>query len=238
MPYSIIHLESSVKFLEWKDLDKQDYLDFIVWGLLVDSSYDLNRKWVEFITRDHTHYHVWQDWFTANFTDTYFEKEFKNDLKNSLKQGYYYHLLIDKFYRDFEWKEILLNIDINTDSDIEYLYEVYRKINAKQDLFDFIDYYWKDIINDLYNYEVDTSKLPSCFSWIDASIIKTTLIDILDYMTFKKSFMKFDLEKNYYEIFEWEIKLKDNILEKYNNYFSREDYIKMKEKAFKIDIEL
>ena len=142
MPYSIIHLETSVRKLEWKNLDKIDYLDFIVWGLLVDCSYNLNAHWIE-ISREDTHYHPWESYFNVNFPKNFLDREINNWNNNYLNRWYYFHLLTDKLYRDVEWKKITWKSDL----EMKYLYEVYRKTNAYIDLQEFIEIFWQEAID-------------------------------------------------------------------------------------------
>jgi hypothetical protein len=233
MPYSIIHLNTSLDKLENKKLDNKDYLDFIVWWLLVDTSYNLYSHWIKNITRANTHYHVGQNYFEADFPQNFYQKEIKNKKLNYIKLGYYYHLLVDKYYRDFEWKKAILN----TNLELKYLYEVYRKQNAVDDLIDHINKYWDIIINQLYNYQIDNSKLPSIFKNINTKIIQNAYKDIIDNMTFKKHFIKYEKEVDYYKHIDWKIVINKKILEKYNKHFSRKYYLEMIKKCKNILID-
>ncbi len=228
MPYSIVHIKTSINFLEWKNLDKNDYLDFLAWSLLPDCSYNLYSQWVD-ITRDDTHYHPWEDWFTAKFPANYNNIELPTESDSYFVKWYYHHLLVDEYYRDNEWKKE------SYDEDMKCLYEIYRKINAYEDLLDLTD---KSLIEKLYNYKIDKSKLPSIFIDIDVDKLQNVFIELLDHLKFKKRFIKYDTELNYYHLKDNKIIIKNDFIDKYNKYFSREEYLDMINNASKIDFEL
>jgi len=207
MPYSIVHLDLANKKVKSLNISKEKKLDFFVWNIIVDNSYNLNSYWIEKISRDDTHYHTNQNYMEVDFVNNFFTKEDIN--KNYLIYWYYYHLLVDKFWRDFEfeWRKL--------DEDIYKAYQISRKINSKIDLEKFLD---KKIIVELYSYQIDIFKLPWVFQHISQEIMQKSYIDILDYMTFKKTFSKWDFDEKY-EYF-------------INKYFSYNHHLDMKDRAF------
>lgn len=209
MPYSIVHIDLALQKNEELKLEKEDLLDFLVWNILVDSSYDLSVFGVKF-TRPDTHYHPWEDYFIANFPNNFFELELKNYENNYFKLGYYYHLLLDKFRLANEISEIY------TDDEVRNAFQISRKLNAQKD---FENLENKEIIDDLYNYEFDTNKLPKVLQNIDQEILRQVLNNILDYMTLKNHFVKW--EKNHKT---------DDIIAKH---FSYDKHIELKNMALK-----
>ena len=185
MPYSIVHLElANKKIKEKKDLTEENILDFFVWSLIVDSSYDLEKYWIKNIKRDDTHYHKWEEYLKSNFPKNFLDIELKNNKNNYLKLGYYYHLLVDKVWRD---NEVSNTKEENTQ--FRYIYQISRKIHAFYDLENFLHLEnGQNIIDNLYNYKIDKNKYPSIFNNIEEKILKQVLKDILDYMTRKKTF--------------------------------------------------
>jgi hypothetical protein len=209
MPYSIVHIDLALQKNEELKLEWEDLLDFLVWNILVDSSYSLFEFGVE-LSRPDTHYHPWEDYFIADFTNNFFVQELENDRNNYLKLWYYYHLLIDKFRLGNEISEIY------TDDEVRNAFQISRKLNAK---IDFENLENKDIIEELYNYEFNLDKLPQVLKNIDTKILKSVLNNILDYMAWKNHFVKW--ERNHKT---------DDIISKY---FSYDKHIDLKNRALK-----
>jgi hypothetical protein len=88
----------------------------------------------------------------------------------------------------------------------------------------------------LYDYHIDTTKLPRVFNDISQEILQKVYLDILDHMNFKTSFVKYENELDYYTIVEGVVVINDNIKEKYNKYFPRSDYLNMKDRVLDIEI--
>ncbi|MDD4151642.1 MAG: hypothetical protein PHR68_03430 [Candidatus Gracilibacteria bacterium] len=210
MPYSIIHLEIAHKKSKELNLENKNFLDFLVGNLIVDSSYDLSELGVN-IEREETHYHKGENYFEVDFPVNFLEKELKNTKNNYLKLGYYYHLQLDKFRRDNELKTIY------NDDSIRNAYQIARKENAKKDLKNFIKKN-NDLIEKLYNYEFNIEILPEIFKNIEKEKLKITFTNILDYMTLKNNFKKGEENENTKILIE--------------KYFSYENHLKLKEKAF------
>ncbi len=213
MPYSIVHIDLALKKNNQLNLEKDDLIDFLVWNILVDSSYCLFEFGVE-LSRPDTHYHTWEDYFVANFPNNFFSQELKNDENNYFKLGYYYHLLLDKFRLTNEINEIY------TDDEVRNAFQISRKLNAQ---IDFENLENKEIIEELYNYEFNLDKLPIVLKNIDRKILKWALNNILDYMTLKNHFVKW--ERNHKT---------DDIIA---NHFSYDKHIELKNSALK-EIEL
>ncbi len=206
MPYSIVHIDLVNKKLKNKKISPQDKLDFFVGNIITDISYNLNSYWIS-IKREDTHYYTWQDYMQVDFANNFFLKE--NMTKNYLIYWYYYHLLTDKFWRDFEFEWRYVNEDIyNT-------YQISRKINSEIDLLNFEDKY---LFDKLYNYKIENYKLPSVFYNISIDLIQKSYIDLLDYMTLKKTFSKWESNDKYKDLIE--------------KYFSYDHHLSLKNKAF------
>lgn len=210
MPYSIIHLELAHKKSKELNLENNDLLDFLVWNLIVDSSYDLSELWIN-IEREETHYHKWENYFEVDFPIYFLKKELKNNKNNYLKLWYYYHLQLDKFRRDNELKAIY------NDENIRNAYQIARKENAKSDFEIFIKQN-NNLIEKLYNYEFNIEILPEIFKNIEKEKLKITFTNILDYMTLKSNFKKWEESENTKFLIE--------------KYFSYENHLELKEKAF------
>lgn len=209
MPYSIVHLELWNKKSKQLNLSKKENLDFLAWNIIVDISYNINSYWYKDISRDDTHYHTWQNYF-VDFPDNFIKKE--NIKINYLIYWYYYHLLVDMFWRDNEFPWRIL------DDSIHKAYQISRKINAKIDFDNFDNFNNTQLINDLYNYDLSWIVLPSVLNKIPLDIIQKSYIDIIDYMTFKKTFSKWDTDKKYMDLVQ--------------KYFSYNHYTDLKNKAF------
>ncbi len=209
MPYSIVHIDLALQKNNDLNLEWQDLLDFLVWNILVDSSYNLSIFGIE-ISRPDTHYHPWEGYFVADFPNNFYIQELENNSKNYLKLGYYYHLLLDKFRLNNELNEIY------TDDEIRNAFQISRKLNAQ---IDFEKLSNKKIIEELYNYELNLDKLPKVFHNIDEKVLKKVFLSILDYMTGKNHFTK------------WERSHKtDEIIKEHFNY---EKHLDFKIKALK-----
>jgi len=234
MPYSIVHFELANKLKNIEKLSENEYLDFIIWNIIVDSSYDLNNRWIKNILRENTHYNIWENYMTCDFPKNFYEKEIKNKETNYLKLWYYYHLLIDEL-----WRNEALVKTMSENSHIRYLYQISRKINAFYDLqkekknknFD-------EIINKLYNYEISKNKIPSVFENIDINVLNEVKNDILDYMTLKKHFTKWEDILKPYKIYKDKIEIKEDIKKEIDKYFPYIDYLKFKENVKYINFNL
>ncbi len=211
MPYSIVHIDLALQKNEELKLERQDLLDFLVWNILVDSSYDLEIFGIE-SSRPDTHYHPEEDYFVADFPNNFYNQELNNNNNNNnyLKFGYYYHLLLDKFRLGNEISEIY------TDDEVRNAFQISRKLNAQ---IDFENLSNKEIIEELYNYEFNLDKVPKVLQNIDEKILKWILNNILDYMTWKNHFVKW--ERNHKT---------DDIISKY---FSYDKHIELKNRALK-----
>lgn len=211
MPYSIVHLDIAKRKSEDLWLKNDDLIDFLVWNLIVDFSYVLSDLWVNF-TREETHYHPKENYFLSDFPNNFFKKEIKSK-EDYLKIWYYYHLLLDKFRRDNELKNIY------QEDDMRNAYQISRKINAKYDLENFLEQEEnKQIIDKLYSYLFDSKKLPSVFSKIDTKILKEAFSNFLLYMTWENEFEKWKRNEN-----------TDDLIKKY---FSYKNHIKLKNEAY------
>lgn len=213
MPYSIVHIDLALQKNRELSLKWQDLLDFLVWNILVDTSYNLAKFGIE-LPRSDTHYYPCENYFIADFPNNFYIQELENNGKKYLRLGYYYHLLLDKFRRDNEISEIY------TDDEVRNAFQISRKLNAQVDFEKFLENTdSKKIILDLYSYKFDKYKLPKVLHSIDEKILKKVFHNILDYMTGKNHFTK------------WERSHKtDEII---NEHFNYEKHLDFKTKALK-----
>jgi hypothetical protein len=234
MPYSIVHFELANKVKNIEKLSKSEYLDFLIWNIIVDSSYDLENRWIKHIHRDNTHYNVWENYMIADFPKNFYNKEIKNQKINYIKLWYYYHLLVDELWRDDNLVKTMWE-----KTHIWYIYQISRKVNAFYDLKKVKENpNFEEIINDLYNYKIDNKKLPSIFKSIDNNIMNNVIKDILDYMVWKKHFSKWEDILNPYKIQGDTIIVKKEIQKEIDKYFSYKDYLLFKEKVKDINFNL
>jgi len=237
MPYSITHLEIWNNKAKQLNIKNTELLDFLVWNIICDCSYDLKENWVS-IWRDLTHYYKWLNYFSTDFPNNFFEKEIVWDEYNFLKLWYYYHLLVDKLWRD---KGPLRTVEEEERWELRHIYQISRKIYAFYDYKEFVEKNWENLIKELYSYKIykNINKLPSFMKDINIDIIQKVFLDILDYMTMKKSFLKaWNIMEKYVVIDDNKIKIENELKLKLNQNFSYENYKDLKEMAKNIDLQV
>lgn len=235
MPYSIVHFELAKSLKDIKNITKSEQLDFIIWSIIVDSSYDLYSRWINTIKREDSHYYKWEDYMAFDFVNNFYKKEVLKNKGNYLILWYYYHLIVDEKWKD----DNFLSLNMEENSHIRYIYQISRKVNAFYDLKELKkDKNFNNIIDDLYNYKIDNNKLPSVFKNIDNDIINQVKNDILDYMIWKKHFSKWEDILTPYKIIDDHIEIKDDIKKEVEKYFSYKEYKKFKDKIKDLNFNL
>lgn len=227
MPFSIVHIEIWTKLKNYL-LSEDNFLDFLAWSIFVDSSYNLKELWVK-IDREVTHYYQNESFISSDFPKNFYDSELNNWF-SYFKLWYYYHLILDKLWRDskFVW-------DCYKDVDKENLYQLSRIIYSKYDLDAFIADFWTSIIDKLYMYEIDKKEIPSIYKGVNSSLLQETYISIIDYMCNKRYFKKLDWENIIYKIVNWGIEILNKSTEnEMNSFFPYKEYINLKNYWFEI----
>nr|MDD3720200.1 hypothetical protein [Candidatus Gracilibacteria bacterium] len=227
MPYSIVHIELGVSLKDYFN-NENDFLDFLAGSIFVDSSYELNNQGVQ-IKREDTHYHKGEDYINSEFPDNFLKKELKTNFSN-FKLGYYYHLILDKLWRDSSFVG-----EAYKNNDLDEIYQLSRIFHANIDLNDFIKVDNNNYIDKLYKYKINKNSLPSVFLNIDTNILNDTYMSIIDYMVNKKTFKKVSNEDEVYTIINGELEFLDKEIEKkVNTLFPYKDYNDLKKQGLKI----